>query len=52
LEITAVQRAIGVSHPDVIALLKTTYRLHNGSYLARILTLTDEHGKELDRVEL
>ncbi|WP_161821911.1 hypothetical protein [Sporotomaculum syntrophicum] len=46
-EVTAIQRVIGVSHSDTIALLKTTYQLMNGKYKPINQIITTESGEML-----
>lgn len=49
LEITAVQRVIGISHPHDIALLKTLYRLQNGHFRPVTQSLTGAEDKQVIR---
>lgn len=51
-EIVTLQRVIGVSHVDTIALLKTTYYMTNGHYQAVNLALCDNKNKILAEVKL
>lgn len=51
-EIITIQRVIGISHVDTLALLKTTYRLKEGQYQAEALTLFDNNDKPLAEVKL
>ncbi|MBB6670561.1 hypothetical protein [Cohnella nanjingensis] len=52
LEITAVQRVIGVSHPDTIARIETKYKLKDGAYVQVAETLCDAEGHPLQAVEI
>jgi hypothetical protein len=51
-EIVTVQRIIGISHPDTIGLLKTTYRLEGDEYRAVSEALFDDEGRLLQQVRL
>ncbi|SHK42549.1 hypothetical protein [Desulforamulus aeronauticus] len=51
-EIITLQRVIGISHVDTLALLKTTYQLKGGYYQAVSLTLYDNKDKPLAEVKL
>jgi hypothetical protein len=46
-EIVAVQRVIGISHPDTIALLKTTYKLQKGIYVKQKESIYNGEGSKL-----
>jgi len=52
MEITTVQRVIGISHPDIIALFKTMYILHDEKYRADKVSLYDDQGHLLAQVKL
>lgn len=51
-EVITIQRVIGVAHVDTLALLKTTYRLNQGKYIAISLALADRNDKPLAEVKL
>lgn len=52
MEITTVQRVIGISHPDTIALFKTMYKMHNQKYRVAMVSLYNDNGRLLARVKL
>ncbi|WP_238442535.1 hypothetical protein [Desulforamulus reducens] len=51
-EIITLQRVIGISHADTIALLKTTYKMEQGQYKLISLTLCDYNDKPLAEAKL
>lgn len=51
-EIITIQRVIGVSHADTLALLKTTYKLEKAKYKAVTIILTNSNDKPLAEIKL
>jgi ribosomal protein L25 (general stress protein Ctc) len=51
-EIIAIQRVIGVSHPDTIDLLKTTYKLRQGKFHEYSEEMYSSDGKLIKSVEI
>lgn len=51
-EIIAIQRIIGSSHPDTIGLLKTSYHFKNGKYHAETISVDDEQGNLVQKVDV
>lgn len=50
-EVVTTQRVIGVSHPDTIALLKTTYKIVGETYIAILTALHGSTGNLLFEIE-
>ncbi len=51
VEITTMQRVIGISHPDTIALFKTRYKMHNQEFRADLVSLYNDNGRLLAQVK-